>query len=271
MNIARTIIVLAAAALLSCGCWSTLTRVNQVDRPMMSTEYADFMKAEEYMDELAPEVSEDRYRVQPGSRLRIKIIGAGEMSQTVFVGPDGWIDYPYVGEVKLKGKTIPQIKALMSVKLREYYIDPTLVVNLIEEPFLEARNSYVSVFNVSGGGGRLLLRGGENLIDVLSGLRSITPATDWKSVIVYKKYEERKPIMVECNMRKLLIEGDFKQNLPIRNGDIIYVPTEENDWLEEFYASLSVGNSIMGGMVSWRNNMRSLLGPQQWETYFEGY
>jgi polysaccharide export outer membrane protein len=245
-----------------------------VDKPTGVTQYAAFMTAEQYMEEYGSTELADRYRIQPGAMLAISIVGAGdEMAREILVGPDGWVDYPYVGEVLVGESTLPEIKKKMTEKLSEYYEDPKLVVNLTEIPSLihgGIGSGRVSIINVTGGGGYIILRGDENLIDVIAMIRGITPASAWQTVAVYKRPKELEEegkdlLIVECNVRKFLIEGDAKQNIPIRPGDIIYIPTEENTPLEEFYASLAVGNTILGGIVGWRDNIKSLIDADKWK------
>ncbi len=262
------IAVFGLCMVLTTGCWSSLTRIPQVDRPTLGTQFAEFKEAEQYMEEEGKSVLIQRYRIQPGVRLSIQITGASEMSQNVLVSQDGYIDCHYIGEVKVGGLSVPELKNEMSARLADFYDKPNLVVNFSEGEYLRNQMGYVNIINVSGGGGRLDLRGDENLIDVLAMARSITPASAWKNIAVYKIKGDDQPIIVECNIRKFLIEGDRNQNIPIRNGDIIYVPTEENDWLQEFYASLSVGNSILGGIIGWRDNLGNLFGKQSYRPYW---
>jgi protein involved in polysaccharide export with SLBB domain len=274
--------VLSFGVFINAGCWSTLTRPNQTDRPtlVLTQNYANFKTAEEFMTEFKEQIIKERYRIQPGTNMSIKVTGAPEMTFDVLVSPDGYIDLPYIGERKVGDYTVPEIRGQMNEDLRKFFTDFDVVINFIDAPLLKNVTSYANVFSTYlniNRGGRVALRGDENLLDILADMSAIQPLSAWKTIYVYKKQKPDpdnnvKPLMVvECNVRKFLIEGDSSQNVPIRTGDMIYIPIEENDWLKEFYASLQIGNSIMGGMTGWRDNVFDILNLKMLTPHQQGW
>ena len=259
----RTLIFLPVLAIVFTGCWSTLTRIPQVDAPTFESTlgYAEFLTAPDFLEKYQEDLVDVRYKVQPGSVLRISITGAPEMSRTVLVSPDGFIDYPHIkDEIRIGQRTVPEIREIMRDELKDFFVEPEIRVNFVEGEYLRSMYGYVNVVNVSGGRGRPVLRGGEKIMDIIASLGAITPASAWQTVAVYRTREDNKPLIIICNIRDILIHGDFRNNIPIQSGDIVYVPTEENDWLQEFYASLQMGNALMSGTINWRNNMMNLMG-----------
>ena len=75
MRYGITIAIFAAGLFINAGCWSTLDRPNQTDRPtpLLTQNYANFKTAEEYMAEFKEKIIAERYKIQPGTNLSIKV------------------------------------------------------------------------------------------------------------------------------------------------------------------------------------------------------
>ena len=94
------------------------------------------------------------YRVQPNDNLYIKVLGIDELTTSVFnlsegqsyvnsdaaielssytINVDGTIDFPYIGEVNVVGKTIPEIKELMQQQIDPYMEQSSVVVKLVNK------------------------------------------------------------------------------------------------------------------------------------------
>lgn len=72
------------------------------------------------------------YRVKPGDALFVHIFDNQELSQNVIVGPDGWINYPLVGRLKLEGLSLDRIDHLLTARLEQSLLQPEVTVKLAE-------------------------------------------------------------------------------------------------------------------------------------------
>jgi polysaccharide export outer membrane protein len=70
-------------------------------------------------------------------------------------------------------------------------------------------------------------------------------------------YVARNSKRIPVNFRRLLREGDLKQNIRLRSGDIVVVP--DNTVEQAFVFGGSAGTNARGGAVPFRNGRLNLL------------
>lgn len=80
-----------------------------------------------------PKVNPDTYTVGIDDVLEISVLQPDQLLRVVKVAPDGMIAFPYIGSVKVKGLTIPQIQKEIQDALSDGYMQyPVVVVSLQE-------------------------------------------------------------------------------------------------------------------------------------------
>jgi polysaccharide export outer membrane protein len=79
---------------------------------------------------VSPGVAQD-YRLQPGDTVTVEVAEDPTLSRDLLVAPDGSITFPPVGQVRVGGRTLPQIETLLVSALRPQFADdPTVFVSL---------------------------------------------------------------------------------------------------------------------------------------------
>src|SRR3954467_12700440 len=78
-----------------------------------------------------------RYRIEPTDVLEIRYRYTPEFDQTVTVQPDGFVNLLLVGDLKLQGLTLEEVKAALLEKAGARLRDPeiTLVLKEFEKPY----------------------------------------------------------------------------------------------------------------------------------------
>lgn len=77
-----------------------------------------------------PAAATDLYRLQPGDVLSISVWKETDLNTPVIVRPDGWINFPLVGEAKAAGSSVEELQALITEKLTKYIPDPVVSVSI---------------------------------------------------------------------------------------------------------------------------------------------
>jgi polysaccharide export outer membrane protein len=140
-----------------------------------------------------------------------------DLSQTVTVGPDGFVSLPLLGEVHAAGMTADQLAKLVTSRLTSYVISAQVTVSVID---IRSRQVYVM--------GQVGKPGGYPLVAPLTVLQLIAQAGGLNI------YAKRKDIFVlranEGDAQRLkfnyvhAIHGDSKQNISLQPGDTVIVP-----------------------------------------------
>ena len=250
----RRVAALAGAFLLisfcTAGCYTRLTT------PKEAINYLDpdgvplgpfAIKAPEYNTILRQQVqatgpAQSAYRFQPGTRVVIEVWGHA-ISTTVNIRPDGFIDLPLIGDVQAEGRTIAALKDEVSARYAEFFVEqPQVIVNTdVTENQETVRAGEVSVINPTGNSGVVNLTGDEYLSQVLANISALSATSEWNEIAIIRRgrvSDER--YVIVCDMEMLFRNGDFDQDVKMRNGDIVFVPREKNTILQEIWASMGM-------------------------------
>ena len=69
------------------------------------------------------------YNVSPGDELRLEVYGEPELAMDVTVDLAGFIEYPFVNKVNVKGLPVEDIKNKIVSKLKDgYFVNPQVTV-----------------------------------------------------------------------------------------------------------------------------------------------
>ena len=163
----------------------------------------------------------ETYRLTKYDVIDIQLIGFSEGSgmSDIMVGPDGYVQLPYAGSVKLAGLTLDEAKAVLSERIGQYlrFPDMSLVMKSygvrkiyvmgevktpgIHELGADNLNAYAAISSAGG----VTRRGRSTQVQVLR--------VDGDTMY-YK----------QLNIKNYIKKHDLTQNVVLQDGDIVYVP-----------------------------------------------
>ncbi len=161
------------------------------------------------------------YRVGPGDVLEITVFEEKELNRVVRVSSEGYIAFPLVGKIKVKGLTPLEIADLLTRELAaDYLVNPQVGVFVKEYV-----SRYVEVMGKVASPGRYNLTGEANLTSVLSRAGGPTKEAGRTVVLVHATAQEGQQTSPRyIDLHDLLEEGNMSLNVLIQSGDLIYVP-----------------------------------------------
>lgn len=168
----------------------------------------------------AASVQSQAYRLAKYDVIQIAILGLDESSfKNIMVGPDGYVNLPYVGTAKLAGLTVPEATEFLRAKLGEYIKIPGMTVMVSE---YGPRKIYV-LGEVKSPGVYKLAADNLNIIAALSSAGGIGLKGRPKHVEVLREIEGKVSVTY-VNFDKLVEQADLSQNAALQDGDLVYVP-----------------------------------------------
>ena len=140
--------------------------------------------------------------------------------------PDGMLYYDVAKGINVKGKTISEISTLLSKSLKNDYVDPVVTVNVAK-----AESQRFWMLGQVQKPGTYPITKPTTLISALSdggGLLSSPEGTEVNNpdaADLERSILIRNGSLIPVNFESLVREGDMSQNVYVRGGDYIFVPS----------------------------------------------
>lgn len=162
-----------------------------------------------------------QYRIGPGDVLKIFVWQNPDLSVTVPVLPDGRISTPLDGDMQAVGKTTSELSKDIQERLAKYLKDPVVNV-MVTSP--HAALSQVSVIGEINHPESLPFSTG---MTVMNAVLDAGGPTEWADLSGAKivRQVDGKTKTIHVNLYALLDHGDLSQNLRLKVGDVIVIPT----------------------------------------------
>ena len=209
-----------------------------------------------------PGIEQTPYTLDAGDVIALDILNIPEYSKTHQVLIDGTINLPLINKIPVAGLTPSETQQLITqiYSERKLLVSPIITVNLVSPRPInvaivgDVRNpgSYVIPFRRSSVE-RTEAKAVQfpSLIDALKIAQGINASADDEKIKVIRSYKDKKRIYL-INLRQFLTKGDLTQDIVLRDGDRIVVPSAEYINIEavrqrataDFSANLNVPISI---------------------------
>jgi polysaccharide export outer membrane protein len=160
-------------------------------------------------------------KVSPRDQLDITVWGVEHYTRTYPVAPDGTMDFPDLGKVKVAGLTPREIEVELTRRLKEgqFLLSPQVSVSLEQ-----AENQQVTVSGAVTSPGVIQYAGELTVFDAIVRAGQATPAASDEVLIIRADDGSggapSEPIIVDL---KRLREGDLSNNVRLVDGDRVIV------------------------------------------------
>jgi polysaccharide export outer membrane protein len=210
----RKQMVLALAAI-------SLSAAAQSPNPVGPTETADRAVIQNRSEGPSLTFSErnPRYRLQVGDVIDLAFPFTPEFNQTVTIQPDGFITLREVGDTKVQGQTIPELRDTLRQQYSKILREPEIRVDLkdFEKPFFIA-------------GGEVKQPGKYELRRVLTVAEAVSVAGGFNEgakhteVLLFRRLTDEWVEVRKINVKHVLANAALNEDVSLRPGDMIYVP-----------------------------------------------
>lgn len=166
------------------------------------------------------------YRVGPGDELDIEVAELKDTRARTKVMPDGMLYYDVAKGIEAKDKTIAEISVLLSKALENDYVNPVVTVNVakadsqrfwmlgqVQKPGAYPITKPTNLIAALSLGGGLLTNLESNEV-------TNPEAADLERAILIRNGN-----LIPVDFERLVREGDMSQNVYVRSGDYIFIPS----------------------------------------------
>lgn len=199
---------------------------------------------------------EGNYRLKPDDQLFISVYGEPEMNQRVVVLRDGSVMVKPIGQVQAAGLTPQELALRIRSELTRRQILIDADVSVVIEQFHRPR---VAVLGFVNRPGVYEFKEGDRVLDALSLGGNIIPD---RARLEDAWLQRLDGTLIPLNLRQLLEEGNLSLNIPLQDGDTLFIPEETEN-------RIFVGGQVKRpGQYVYRPRITVLdaLGQAGWET-----
>ncbi|MBR8828199.1 MAG: SLBB domain-containing protein [Gomphosphaeria aponina SAG 52.96 = DSM 107014] len=168
--------------------------------------------------------TETDYTLGAGDLLRLDVFQVPEYSGEYLVLVDGTVSLPLVGTLDVRGLTLGQMIDRVSNEYARYLRQPIVTVSLVAPRPLKIGIS--GEINSPGSYTVPVDRKFPTITDLIQLAGGVTTAADIRQVEVRRFFQGKEQI-VSVNLWELLQQGNLSQDLFLRDGDTIVIPTAE--------------------------------------------
>jgi polysaccharide export outer membrane protein len=188
------------------------------------------------------------YSLSTGDVLEVYVWQQPELSRDVIVRPDGRLSFPLVGDVEAAGRSLTDLDAVITDRLKTYLRFPDVSLSI-----RRFGGTKTIVLGEVASPGVYVPAGEGRVLEVLAMAGGFTDDAVEDSVMLIRG-GLASPQVAKLNLDRALTRGVLEENVLLQPNDILYVPktriASTLTFMEQFYPTLSevlVGQSIGTG------------------------
>jgi polysaccharide biosynthesis/export protein len=170
------------------------------------------------MGSVCAAMSPELYLVGPGDVLEISVWRDETLSRELIVPPDGMLSFPLIGDIKVAGKAVAEIREMIRTSLSEYVPDASVSVIL---KTINSLRAYVIGQVKNPGAFPITME--TRVMHVLSMAQGLTPFASDRDIHVLRHRGDTVE-KIRFDYREVLRGNNLEQNILLRSGDVVVVP-----------------------------------------------
>lgn len=215
---------------------SACLTLTPVEQPASSTAVSDTpaakaLKAQEQAEQAAlatllqsvktPKTTKENYKIAPSDLIEITVFREDELNRAIRVNQDGEISFPFVGTVRVGGKSIIEAEKAIASGLSEYLKQPQVTIFVKE---YSARQIYVLGEVKSPGAFPLPTEASLTVLEAISMAGGFTPVAAQDRTRVIRTGEDGKPQNFTISISAITKSGQKDKDIPLSASDVVFVP-----------------------------------------------
>jgi polysaccharide biosynthesis/export protein len=160
-----------------------------------------------------------RYRLTPSDVVELRFPYVPEFDQTVTVQPDGYISLRGLGDLRVQGRTLPELKALLKEAYADILREPVLNIILkeFEKPYFIAAGEVARP-------GKYELRGATTVTQGIVLAGGHTSVAKHSQVILFRRFSGQWLEVKEVNIKRMYDSRNLSEDPLLRPGDTVFIP-----------------------------------------------
>jgi len=229
---------LLCAVLLACGCASS------------NKDAKSDLAAAAVKQEAPAELHLAQFIVGVGDGLEVSVYRHDDLTRSMTVGISGKVMFPLIGDIEAAGKDLFALRDEIADKLSRYLVKPVVTIQMIA---IQSRRAMM--LGEVRTPGSFVLDTELTVLDALSKTGGATNDANLGNVLLVRNAGGGKKTEIYLDVKKAMTGEDYASNIPLQNGDVLYVPTKGLATMSRYTSYItSIVSPIVaieGGIVLW--------------------
>src|SRR5690554_6865488 len=158
-------------------------------------------------------VSGAEYHLNIDDRLSISVWGHDDLQAEVIVGPDGRINLPLVGSIRVEGMTLNELKEEVKARYAEYIKNPEINIDL-----KEYKRGRIMVLGEVRNPGSYQLQPGDRVLDAVSRAGGFNQSASLQEIKLSRGQE-----VIILDLQAINTGGSIIDNHRLQDGDVLFI------------------------------------------------
>lgn len=158
------------------------------------------------------------YRLHPGDVITVSVWKETDLQSEVLIRPDGGFSFPLAGEVEASGKTIEEIRSILTERLKRFI--PTPVVTVAVKQIVGNRVYVVGRVNRAGD---FPLNSQIDVMQAIALAGGATPFAAINDIVILRRHNGQQQAL-HFHYSDVARGRDLTQNILLQGGDTVVVP-----------------------------------------------
>jgi len=158
------------------------------------------------------------YTINPGDVLAISVWKEPDLERPVLVRPDGVFSFPLAGEIQAEGRTVDQVRTLVTERLERYIPDPVVTVSVTE-----IRGNKIYVIGQVTRPGEFLVNPNVDVMQALAMAGGTTPFAQTDNIRILRRNGGTQNA-IGFRYSDIVRGRSLEQNIMLKAGDTVVVP-----------------------------------------------
>ena len=176
---------------------------------------------------------ESRYRLRNGDTIELNFVYVPEFNQTLTIQPDGYITLRGIGDIRVGGRSVPELKKEIESKYSGIMKEPdvSIVLTDFEKPFFLAQGEVQKP-------GKYDLRSNIKLSEAVAIAGGLNASAKHSQVLLFRRANGDDIDVKEIDLKRVLQGKELSNDVTIQSGDMVFVPKSRISKIKE-YATLT--------------------------------
>jgi polysaccharide export outer membrane protein len=180
---------------------------------------------------------DSRYRIEPGDTFDINFELSPEFNQqAVAVQPDGFVTLHGIADIKVQGKTVPELTESLRTAYSKILNNPQISVVLkdFQKPYFIADGQVARP-------GKYDLRGDTSLTAAIAMAGGFTENAKHSQVVLFRKVDENWTSAELIDVKKMESQRNLREDPFLHPGDMLFVPKNRLSKIKPFLPTANMG------------------------------